>query len=138
MARVSDRMRCVPGGLALREQNREHNPALRISNLDHPSGFLISHASKGQHTIDQLERVPMGRLEAVNLSADVVEVALVLGPEVEEEPLHAPDPPVGIFSPKDLTRNNCFMAAAGWVRWCSSTRHGTGHVRWRGWPSRRR
>src|SRR3954470_20449758 len=23
---------------------------------------------------------------------------------------------------KDLTRNNCFMAAAGWVRWCSSTR----------------
>src|SRR4051794_17423869 len=40
-----------------------------------------------------------------------------------------------IAASKDLTRKNCFMAAAGWVRWCSSTRHGTGHVRWRGWPS---
>jgi|SRR3954449_3587616 hypothetical protein len=107
MARVSDRMRCVPGGLALREQNREHNPALRISNLDHPSGFLISYASKGQHTVDQLERVPMGRLEAVNLSSDVVGVALALGPEVEEEPLHAPDPPVGIFSPKSARQGSC-------------------------------
>ena len=62
---------------------------------------------KGQHTVDQLERVPMGRLEAVNLSSDVVRVALALGPEVEEEPLHAPNPPVGIYSPKSARRGSC-------------------------------
>ncbi len=29
---------------------------------------------------------------------------------------------------KDPTRNKCFKAAAGWVRWCSSTRRGTGRA----------
>ena len=29
---------------------------------------------------------------------------------------------------KGPTRNKCFKAAAGWVRWCSSTRRGTGRA----------
>src|SRR4051812_44621234 len=94
-------MRRASGGSAVRGQNREHNPALRISNLDHPSGFLISHAPKGQHTVDQLERVPMGRLEGAHLSSDVVRVALGLGPEVEEESLHPSGPRISIFYPND-------------------------------------
>ena len=39
---------------------------------------------------------------------------------------------------KELTRNNCFTAVAGWVRWCSSTRREMGHARWRARPSRHR
>ena len=45
---------------------------------------------------------------------------------------------LGRRSAKDPTRNKRFKVAAGWVRWCSSTRRGTGHVRWQGRPSRRR
>ena len=35
---------------------------------------------------------------------------------------------IGAHAAKGPTRNKCFKAAAGWVRWCSSTRRGTGRA----------
>jgi hypothetical protein len=106
-------MRRASGGLALWEQDRKHNPALRVRNLDHPSGFLISHAPNGYHSVDQLERVPMGRLKAAHLPSDVVRIALIFAPEVKVEPLHAPGLPVGTDRPDDARRGSGWQSEPG-------------------------
>src|SRR4051794_7186280 len=103
----------VRGGLALRDQDRKHNPALRVRNLDHPSWAMIGEAPNGYHSVDQLERVPMGRLKAAHLPSDVVRAALSLAPEVKVEPLHAPGLPVGSDRPDDARGGSGWQSEPG-------------------------
>ena len=74
---------------------------------------MISEAPNGYHSVDQLERVPMGRLKAAHLPSDVVRVALSLAPEVKVEPLHAPGLPVGSDRPDDAREGSGWQSEPG-------------------------